>query len=574
MTTYTSNSLLVNSIQSLNTKIENINNSTGPTGQTGSTGPTGAFSYYGPTGSILFMADTGPTGSSNLLYDYKNNMINVKSSIVPTEDVTYNLGSTGTRWKEIYMGPGTLNISGPDDQIGTIGADQAGIVFTGSGFATPFINIGPSFDKLDPGAIGGWVIGPTGTYGNPDYDLIVQQKLIGASVPAGLTGPVYSLINRFGNTGPTGSTGPVGNSGISTGLILYFDSNGGTNTDPNGTLLHTPDTDAQTNITITVDANTEKLIGTFTTTSIDSIQLIGGLWTTSIYADASIDDSISYYYKLYYTGDILLGGNSNNPTPIKTTTDIYENIAYIPDTTLPNISCNYYIKLYAINSNSINNVEVTVYFRDSTNSHVHTTLTANLATGPTGSTGPTGPTGSTGPTGYTGPIGTGPTGPTGSTGSTGPNSINFLGGISTVSSYTINFTLNTPVAVFCLGSYTLSQTETVFISARISFTIANNNSSYYFTICRSTTQIAQGITLTTGVTNIVTNLQLSQLLVSSIIDTIPGHNAIKNHVATINGSIIDTPGAGTYYYSIWMQSDHTNTGCVSYPWMTCFSLRS
>ena len=77
MSTYNNNSVLVNSINS-------INNSTGPTGprgQTGSTGHTGAFSYYGPTGSILFMANTGPTGSSNLLYDYNNNVINVNHQL-------------------------------------------------------------------------------------------------------------------------------------------------------------------------------------------------------------------------------------------------------------------------------------------------------------------------------------------------------------------------------------------------------------------------------------------------------------------------------------------------------------
>ena len=276
------------------------------------------------------------------------------------------------------MGPGTLNISGPNDTIGTIGTDQSGIIFTESGFTTPFINIGPEIDQLDLGSIGGWVLAPTGTYGTADYDLIVQQKLIGVSVPAGLTGP-------------QGSQG---------------------------------------------------------------IQGIQGL---------------------------------------------------------------------------------------------------------TGSQGSQGIQGSQGSQGIQGP--------------TGPSSINFLGGTSTVSSYTINFTLNTPIAVFCLGPYTLSQTVVVFISARVSFTIANDNSSYYFTVCRSTTEIVQGITLTTGVTNIITNLQLSQLSSASIIDSMPGNTAIKNHIATINGSIIDTPSSGTYYYSIWMQSDHTNNGCVSYPWMTCFTVK-
>jgi hypothetical protein len=46
-----------------------------------------------------------------------------------------------------------------------------------------------------------------------------------------------------------------------------------------------------------------------------------------------------------------------------------------------------------------------------------------------------------------------------------------------------------------------------------------------------------------------------------------------NHNATINGSIIDSPGRGTYYYSIWMQTDRDNRELITYPWMTCFTVR-
>lgn len=129
----------------------------------------------------------------------------------------YTLGAKGLSWKSLHVGPGTIDISGPGDIVATVGTDQNGIVYTRSGFATPFINIGPTIDPLDPGAIGGWVIGPTGSYGTPEYDLIAQLKLEGAAVPAGLTGPTYSLIKRVGPTGVTGPTGPIGETG-STGL--------------------------------------------------------------------------------------------------------------------------------------------------------------------------------------------------------------------------------------------------------------------------------------------------------------------------------------------------------------------
>ena len=78
---------------------------------------------------------------------------------------------------------------------------------------------------VDPGAIGGWLIGPTGTPGNSDYDLVAQEKVPTAGIPAGLTGPVYSLIKRVGPTGLTGNTGFTGSTG-STGSIGRTGSTG------------------------------------------------------------------------------------------------------------------------------------------------------------------------------------------------------------------------------------------------------------------------------------------------------------------------------------------------------------
>lgn len=188
---------------------------TGDTGPIGLTGPTGTIqNIRGATGGILFIGSSGLTGTNNFTYDYSNNIINVNSSIIPTSNILYDLGSPSYKWREIFMGPGTLNIAGPTDIDGTIGTDQSGIIYTQSGFATPFINIGPSINELNPGAIGGWVIAPSGTLGEEDYDLVIQQKLPGVSIPVGLTGPTYSLINKNGFTGPTGVQGEIGPTGV------------------------------------------------------------------------------------------------------------------------------------------------------------------------------------------------------------------------------------------------------------------------------------------------------------------------------------------------------------------------
>jgi hypothetical protein len=113
--------------------------------------------------------------------------------LLPSTPSTYNLGSAQTPWGSIYGSNATLYM-GPTAQFG---ADQNGIAYTTAGFATPFINIGPSQNILNPGAIGGWQVGPTGTLGGTSYDLIAQEKL----VAGGLTGPTYSLIkNPFAPT--------------------------------------------------------------------------------------------------------------------------------------------------------------------------------------------------------------------------------------------------------------------------------------------------------------------------------------------------------------------------------------
>jgi hypothetical protein len=166
----------------------------------------------GPTGAVLFYDGIQLTGTTGFTYTPGGSGIGIDGNLVPSVTNTYSLGLTGHSWKEINVGPGTINISGPGNITGYVGTDQNGIVYTKAGFATPFINIGPAIDSLDPGAIGGWVIAPTGTYGTPGYDIIAQQKTTASSIPAGLTGPIYSLT-RANSTGPTGHIGPTGGQG-------------------------------------------------------------------------------------------------------------------------------------------------------------------------------------------------------------------------------------------------------------------------------------------------------------------------------------------------------------------------
>ena len=143
---------------------------------------------------------TGTTGPSAIF----------NSNLLPSLDNTYTLGASGASWRDLFVGPGTINIKGPvgAKNIATIGSDLQGIVYTQNGFASPFLNVGPEI--YTDQAVGGWQIVGTGYSGANEFvptDLYAQIN--GQSGP---TGPVYSLI--FGKYGPTGYTGEKGSQGV------------------------------------------------------------------------------------------------------------------------------------------------------------------------------------------------------------------------------------------------------------------------------------------------------------------------------------------------------------------------
>jgi hypothetical protein len=235
----------------------------GPTGPTGATGP--ALTVSGTSGQFLYLAGSTVTGAPSLTYG-GTTLVNVTadliptttltyslgsttqrwkdafigpasldidgvkisattingdpkltmgSSILPAETLTYSLGSTTYRWADLFVGPGTIDIAGPPGftAVGTIGTDVQGTIYTETGFATPFVNIGPAISQS--GAVGGWNVQSLGTAGTTGYDLVAQQNTL-----TGLTGPVYSLIQNPGPWGATGSPGYITNIAGTTGITV------------------------------------------------------------------------------------------------------------------------------------------------------------------------------------------------------------------------------------------------------------------------------------------------------------------------------------------------------------------
>ena len=127
---------------------------TGDTGATGATGDTGpVFEFDGPTGSVLYYDGAEIKGDTGFSYTPGGTGINVDGHIIPATTLLQSIGSPDYRWKDVYIGPGSLNIEG-------------------------------------------WAIYPTGTPSNSDYDLVAREKASTGGLPAALFGPEYSLLNK------------------------------------------------------------------------------------------------------------------------------------------------------------------------------------------------------------------------------------------------------------------------------------------------------------------------------------------------------------------------------------------
>ena len=551
--------------------------STGTPGQVLKVGPTGwdlawSDTFAGPTGSILFSpSGTGPTGSTGLTYKEgpTGPVLTLKGDLIPSEHDVYSLGSTGTRWRELYVSTGSIHIG-----AATLSATGSAIIFNGDLIpaTTNVFSVGNADSLLRSMHIGpGTVfIGPTGTLGNDDNGIMYSQYgfaaptlALGASVPGatglveggvrmtltGSTGPIqYQHIGTGGvangpvytimttdtqNTGPTGPTGVIGIPGVSTGKILFLDSPSYAAPDLSGVLLSVPNTGTQTTVTATDQSGNDILVATFTTAaeSTESTVLIGGLWTTNIFATASDDTSVTFYTNIYYvtadgaTETLLSSGTATSATQIYSTPYIISYTNYVPDTVLPDLTYRYRIKIFM---NFATTASATIRMRDSTNSHIHTTLVANAATGPTG------------PTGAPSTV-TGPTGP----------SLSFQLGNNPYAAggSLITTTIGTAqTRIYQVGPITTASSTKLLIMANASFISSNKQVS--MTVGRATTSGATAAN-STNIVSGTTPVTLPATTPSYYMAAISHGNNLK---ANVNGFAIDAPGAGTFYYTIWMSS--------------------
>ena len=441
-----------------------VTGGTGPAGPQGSTGGTGPQGPAGPQGST---GETGPTGtvynSTGLWNDdsqyYLPNdlaisLLDYSTYVCLVADGTFVDPSINANWALfVERGQqGSTGETGPQGDTGVgitlalvNGLGNLIITYTDGSTANTGYVVGPSGPKGSTGETGPQgdqgIQGSTGPTGPAGQNSIVPgpQGPTGPQGATGGTGPA----GPQGTTGETGPTGPAGQNGVSSGLVLFMDI-GATASQvapvTHGTLNIIPITGTQVVETHTANGINDYLMTTLTTPvgTLTSPVIVAGMWDMNLHAiNSGTANSITYYFSAFEVaadGTTVLGtiaaGTSGTATPIATQ-DIYTYDLYVPAYTLTDLDSRVQINVYA-NFTGGPNKTLTLQFRGNTISHVHTTLVANVITGPTGPTGPAGTNGVTGGTGPAGPAGpTGPNGITGGTGPTGPagptGSINFTG---------------------------------------------------------------------------------------------------------------------------------------------------
>jgi hypothetical protein len=182
----------------------------------------------------------------------------------------------------------------------------------------------------------------------------------------------------------------------------------------------------------------------------------------------------------------------------------------------------------------------------------------------TGATGSTGPTGTTGPTGFTGPEGPigapgfqGPTGPTGFTGITGPPgpSLILASGNAPYQALTGLITSiigTTQTRIYEVGPISSISINKFLIIANVS--LICNQYSIQMTVGRATTSGATAAN-STNITSNRSPLVLPSLTPSYYISAHPGATITSGKPLSLNGSAIDEPGGGSFYYTLWISSD-------------------
>jgi hypothetical protein len=180
---------------------------TGSQGNTGPTGTTGAQGNTGPVGETGFQGNTGPIGPTGVginsgdpikfttgatAISFDSGTISVLGDLIPDSNNVYSLGSTTSRWNNIFVKD--LYVASQSVYLGDIklSSERGELFIDGKTVSTGGSSTGPQ------GPAGGGT-GATGAQG--------------VTGPTGPQGPAGGGTGSTGTTGPQGSTGSQGSTG-------------------------------------------------------------------------------------------------------------------------------------------------------------------------------------------------------------------------------------------------------------------------------------------------------------------------------------------------------------------------
>jgi hypothetical protein len=422
---------------------------TGPTGPQGNTGPTGPQGTTGPTGP---QGNTGPTGPyaptfTTLIGTSGSPIIHTPSSYTLTSDTDFvtTVETINGSAEGIYLQFKVPTILDTDVVLFRI-MDIPRTYYYDFRINNLSVNtyvhgvLSTSFGTYNAGDILSiYSDGETVFFKNITLGTIYDQQPFTASsyyfesYIFSYSTYSYLIENvRFYPTGKRGGIGPAGTNGVSGGLVLFLDTAGGGAPITDGTLSTTANTGTQTTITTTQTDTDDVLLGTFLSNGgiLTNTFIASGLWDLNVHCFASAV-GVTLYADFYYvdsdgtSNPVLIASGASGGEGVLTSNSEITHSVFVSSLTLPDLTKRIRVRIYGNFSGATGSTDLTLQFRNATNTHLHTTLLQASATGPQGNTGPMGPTGTTGPSGprgATGPQGiTGPSGPQGIQGITGPS---------------------------------------------------------------------------------------------------------------------------------------------------------
>ena len=166
--------------QKVNSNFDELYSTGGTQGYTGSQGSTGTVGFTGSIGSTGTVGFTGSQGSTGTVgftgsAGITPNFSAVAEHILPATNLTYDLGSTSSQWRSLYVGTSTIYLGGTALSVSGGNLTVGGSPVTGGGNA--FNQSLNTEDSVTFNSVGATTVNVSQINGtNPGDELIIQAN--------------------------------------------------------------------------------------------------------------------------------------------------------------------------------------------------------------------------------------------------------------------------------------------------------------------------------------------------------------------------------------------------------------